>query len=135
MLNQAQEDLVAPEIHFKQSGTPEDMSLPHRPVSLALIRLRTWSNHTRNISYELHVKAEAALAACLVRCLQRCSPQDDVFVATPHRIQREAVKAALSRIRDTSLEGAFRQLRVSKETTGGGPKVTVDTVERLQGLS
>jgi hypothetical protein len=126
---------VAPEIHSKQPETSEDIALSHRPVSLALIRLRTWSKLTRNISYELHVQAEAALAACLVLCLQTCSPQDDIFVATPHRIQREAVKVALSRIRDTSLQGAFSQLRVGKETAAGGPKVTVDTVERLQGLS
>lgn len=130
MLNQAQTDLVAPEIHSKQPGTSEDISLPHRPVSLALIRLKTWSKHTRDISYELHVQAEAALAACLVLCLQQCSPQDDIFVATPHRIQREAVKAALSRSRDSRLDAAFMRLRIGDD----GPKITVDTIERLQGL-
>ena len=135
MLNQPQKDLVAPEIHSKQPGTSEDISLSHRAVSLALIRLRTWSKHTRDISYELHVQAEAALAASLVLCLQKCSPQDDIFVATPHRIQREAVKAALSRMCDTSIEAAFRQLRVSKETADGHAKITVDTIERLQGLA
>lgn len=135
MLNQAQTDLVAPEIHSKLPGTSEDISLSHRPVSLALISLKTWSKHTRDISYELHVQAEAALAASLILCLQKCSPQDDIFVATPHRIQREAVKAALSRIRDNSFDAAFMQLSVSKETGDGGPKVTVDTIERLQGLS
>jgi hypothetical protein len=135
MLNQPQTDLVAPEIHSKQTETSEDISLSHRPVSLALIRLKTWSKHTRDISYELHVQAEAALAASLVLCLQECSPQDDIFVATPHRIQREAVKAALAKIRDNSLDAAFMRLRVSKETRDDGPKVTVDTIERLQGLS
>jgi hypothetical protein len=135
MLNQAQKDLATPEIHSKQPETSEDIALSHRPVSLALIRLKTWSKHTGNISYELHVQAEAALAACLVLCLQRCSPEDDIFVATPHRIQREAVKATLSRIRDTSLDGAFRRLKVSEETADCSPKVTVDTIERLQGLS
>lgn len=134
MLDQAQKDLVPPEIHPTRE-TSGDISLAHRPVSLSLIRLRTWSRNTRNISYELHVQAEAALAVCLIRCLQRCSPQDDIFVATPHRIQREAVKAALSRNYDTSLEGAFTRLRVSKETADGSSKVTVDTVERLQGSS
>jgi hypothetical protein len=134
MLNQPQQELVAPEIHSKQHGKSEDISLPHRPVSLALIRLRTWSKHTRDISYELHVQAEAALAASLVRCLQECSPHDDIFVATPHRIQREAVKTALSRIRNTSLEASFRQLSV-EETAVGHAKITVDTIERLQGPS
>jgi hypothetical protein len=125
MLNQAQHELAPPEIHSKQpemQDSSASASHPHRPVSLALIRLRTWSRETHNnISYELHVQAEAALAACLVLCLRRCamSPLDDIFVATPHCVQREAVKAALGRMD----AGGGR----------GGAKVTVDTIERLQG--
>jgi hypothetical protein len=100
MLNQVQHELVPPEVHFKQPETQDDttssFSLPHRPVSLALIWLRTSRVTRNNISYELHVQAEATLAACLVLCLRRCatSPLDDVFVAIPHCVQREAVKAA-----------------------------------------
>lgn len=133
MSNQPQNELAPPEIHSKPSTNLRDISksatLAHQPVSLALVHLRTWSTHTHNISYELHVQAEAALAAALVTSLQRCSPKDDIFVATPHRIQREAVKAALSKIR--LRKTAMKRLQIGEEAVC--PKVTVDTIERLQG--
>ena len=137
MSNQPQDVLAPPEIYSNPStnlrGISEDDALDHQTVSLALVRLRTWSAHTQNISYELHVQAEAALAAALVISLQRCSPKDDIFVATPHRIQREAVKAALSRIRLRKTTRKRLQIGEEAMTEVVCPKVTVDTIERLQG--
>jgi hypothetical protein len=142
MFKRPQNVLVAPEMHpimptnaFSGKGQMYEVAPTHRPVSLALIRLRTWSAHSQNISYELHVQAEAAVAAALVLCLQSCSPNDDIFVATPHRIQREAVKVALRKIKDElNLEAVFGQLQVSDNSDGASSRVTVDTIERLQGM-
>lgn len=133
--------LTGPEVESdtggKLDGTLHSSPL-HRPVSLALIRLKTWSSSaTEHIAYELHVNREAAIAVALVASLQRCSPDDDIFVATPHRIQREAVKAALSRVQpdDNLLGQALGRLNLKQKY--GPPieqaKVTVDTIERLQG--
>jgi hypothetical protein len=139
MLRQPQSVLVAPQVHSitptnLPTGTSE-VAITHRPVSLAMVRLRTWSSKTQDIGYELHVRGEAAVAAALVISLRRCSPNDDIFVATPHRIQREAVQAALARINiqsdDAPLDDAFMRLQISQPATSS--KVTVDTIERLQG--
>jgi len=140
MLRQPQSVLVAPEVH---SLTPENLvngtsevAIVHRPVSLAMVRLKTWSSQIQHIGYELHVHGEAAVAAALVTSLRRCSPNDDIFVATPHRIQREAVKAALARINTKSnvapLDEASGRMEIGPETANPS-KVTVDTIERLQG--
>ncbi|KAF9486003.1 hypothetical protein BDN70DRAFT_794739 [Pholiota conissans] len=136
MLNQPQDILVEPEIHSiaptvsSEPGAVFDTSLMHRPVSLSLIRLQTTSL-TDHVGYESHVHVEAAVAASLVKLLQSCSPDEDIFVATPHRIQREAVNAALSRVKQERIKGnldkGFQRLSTSRS------KVTVDTVERLQG--
>lgn len=129
----------------RMSGTSaegaEIDTAPH-PVSLALIRLQTVSpTRSEGVGYEVHVRAEAAVAAALVTSLQRCSPNDDIFVATPHRIQRQAVKAALGMVRmdDEGLAGAMEGLHIEAEESdelevGRKGKVTVDTVERLQGV-
>lgn len=139
MYRRPQTVLTGPEvesesIQSKLDGTLNSSPL-HRPVSLALVRLKTWSSTTDHIAYELHVNREAALAAALVASLQRCSPDDDIFVATPHRIQREAVKAALSRVKlddNLSVLGqAFGRLQLGPQIEQA--KVTVDTIERLQG--
>ncbi len=140
MFNQPQNVLAPPEIHSRPNlrDISENDTLAHQPVSLALVRITTWSAHIQNISYELHAQAEAAFAAALVISLQRCSPKDDIFVATPHRIQREAVRAALSRIRlpKTKPETAMKRLQIGEKVTEDDcPKVTVDTIERLQGES
>ncbi|KAF8806576.1 hypothetical protein BYT27DRAFT_7101848 [Phlegmacium glaucopus] len=137
MYRRPQSVLTGPEVETASTENKLDSTLNgsslHRPVSLALVRLRTWSSTTDHIAYELHVNREAALAAALVASLQRCSPDDDIFVATPHRIQREAVKAALSRVKpdDNLLEHAFGRLQHGPQIEQG--KVTVDTIERLQG--
>jgi hypothetical protein len=137
MYRRPQRVLAGPEIESasiegKIDGTLNGSPL-HRPVSLALLRLETWSSKTDHITYELHVNREAALAAALVASLQRCSPDDDIFVATPHRIQREAVKTALSRVTpdDNRLQQAFERLQHGPQIEQA--KVTVDTIERLQG--
>lgn len=126
--------LIAPEL---QTPIPTDVRVSgtsttiHRPISLSLIRLRTYP---LNISYESHVQVEAAIAATLVTVLRKCSPDDDIFVATPHRIQREAVKSALRKItQHEGLENAFGMLNVNGDDMLGDQKVTVDTIERLQG--
>lgn len=139
MLRQPQSVLVAPQVHSTiptsvPTGTSE-VAITHRPVSLAMVKLRTWSSKTQHIGYELHVHGEAAVAAALVISLRRCSPNDDIFVATPHRIQREAVKAALARINiqsdDAPLDEALGRIQISQPATSS--RVTVDTIERLQG--
>ncbi|KAJ3875587.1 AAA domain-containing protein [Lentinula edodes] len=112
--------------------------VPH-PLSLALIQLHTVSRkHRENVGYELHVKAEAAVASALVATIQEYLPGEDIFVATPHRIQRQAVKAALSAGHfDTSI--TLSKIFDNMTIEGGKGKntikstVTVDTVERLQG--
>jgi len=142
MHKQPQTVLVAPEVH---SITPanlltgtSDVALTHRPVSLALINLKCWSTRTQQIGYEMHVHGEAAVAAALVMSLHKCCPDDHIFVATPHRIQREAVKAALSRIRLTNnkaqdpIEEIFSRLNIDDNDLSRS-KITVDTIERLQG--
>ncbi|KAH7104745.1 P-loop containing nucleoside triphosphate hydrolase protein [Auriculariales sp. MPI-PUGE-AT-0066] len=113
---------------------PEDL-----PNSLALLRLKVGNSYaTENLSYEAHVKLEAAVAAKLVRLIQHALGTDtSVFVATPHRIQRSSVKEALA---------ANKAIEEGDEADGNGvaegadirlatnnSKVRVDTVERLQG--
>ncbi|KAJ7503041.1 hypothetical protein B0H11DRAFT_1906826 [Mycena galericulata] len=106
------------------------------PISLALVRLQTESSQPEGVGYEAHVRGEAALAAALIISIQRCSPGEDIFVATPHRIQRQAVKAAWDRHGRVILSGRWRRWgwkdrRTQKPSPLG--TVTVDTVERLQG--
>jgi len=135
MLRHPQTILFAPEVNsiaegrFRPGVKPEPLS--HRPVSLSLLRLRAYSSRTDDVTYEMHVRGEAIVAAALVIALRKCMPNEDVFVATPHRIQREAVKTALKKLQraDQSLEEALEGLTLG----GKKPKVTVDTIERLQG--
>jgi hypothetical protein len=103
--------------------------LPPHPISLALIRLKTRSARPEQVAYEVHVRGEAALAAALVKTIRACSPEDDIFVVTPHRIQRQAVKEALGHGQDEDLADVMKRMSIS----GGLEKVRVDTVERLQG--
>lgn len=117
-----------------------DLSFPH-PVSLALVKLQTLTSSPEGVGYETHVRGEAEVAAALVASIQRCCPKDDIFVATPHRIQRQAVKAALARVRnhitaeDILAEGMAKMGLESDHSPAPTPmgNVIVDTVERLQG--
>lgn len=114
------------------TGITTNLTLSHQPISLALIRLKTWSIVSNHVAYEMHVHGEAAVAASLVEFIRKCSPDDNIFVATPHRIQREAVKNALQQSRrHTPLQEGFRNLKLGLHSVGG--QVTVDTIERLQG--
>lgn len=108
-----------------------DISAVPHPISLALIRLQTITTHPDQVAYEVHVRGEAAIAAALVKLLRRSSPSEDIFVATPHRIQRQAVKAALD-FEEASLINAMQRINITADASVVG-KVTVDTVERLQG--
>jgi superfamily I DNA and/or RNA helicase len=105
------------------------------PISLTLIRLETHTMRPERAGYEAHVRGEAAVAAALVSLIRECSPDDDIFVATPHRVQRQAVKEALisnKRVgRDGDLADALESLHLSPVDMP--ENVTVDTVERLQG--
>jgi len=101
-------------------------AVPH-PISLALIRLQTVTSRPEQVSYELHVRGEATIAASLVKSLRKCSPGEDIFVATPHRIQRQAVKAALDS--EDSLVHGMQSMNIA----ANAGNVVVDTVEKLQG--
>ncbi|KIK67555.1 hypothetical protein GYMLUDRAFT_37712 [Collybiopsis luxurians FD-317 M1] len=124
--------------HVK-TKTKDSFDIVPRPISLALLRLHTSSKKYReNVGYELHVQAEAAVAASLIAAIQQQLPGEDIFVATPHRIQRQAVKAALaSEHFDTTgqLSELFGRLSLSqkKEKPSVKSMVTIDTIERLQG--
>ncbi|KAF7288721.1 AAA-12 domain-containing protein [Mycena chlorophos] len=100
-----------------------------RAISLALLRLQTQSVRPEGVGYEAHVRGEAAVAAALVTTLQRCCPEEDIFIATPHRIQRQAVRDALRK--SGGIDGLVDQLEGL--SLGKAGTVTVDTVERLQG--
>ncbi|KAK1230547.1 hypothetical protein PQX77_006347 [Marasmius sp. AFHP31] len=110
----------------------------HMPVSLTLVRLKVGEG-IEEVSYEAHVKAEAMLAAALVLQLQRCLPGEDIFVATPHRVQRQAVWAALRSAKPQKSEDTLEilleglSLEEATEPTKKKGKLIVDTVERLQG--
>jgi hypothetical protein len=131
-----------------------NVELGHRTISLALLTLNTTSEAgSTDHSYETHVKAEAALAAALVHQFQRCAPDEHIFVATPHRIQRQAVRNALDRSRRSESKATENQLAVALDTltlddigtpapgvASPAPRdphsnlpVRVDTIERLQG--
>ncbi|KAG6813299.1 hypothetical protein H0H92_012454 [Tricholoma furcatifolium] len=149
-----------------------------RALSLALVRLDADSGRVRagartgagsgsgsgsggagagagDVAYETHVRGEAAVAAALVCALRRCAPQDDIFVATPHRVQREAVKSALAMVEramggeEGQLVRGVERMRIGPGESGSGSdeegqgrgrggeaglgRVKVDTIERLQG--
>jgi hypothetical protein len=131
MLRQPQALLQPPRLDamVNDSGTQvvDFNAVPH-PISLALIRLQTVTSRPEHVGYEVHVRGEATIAASLVKSLRKCSPGEDIFVATPHRIQRQAVKAALDSEED-SLVHAMQSMNIAANTGN----VVVDTVERLQG--
>ncbi|KAF8146876.1 AAA domain-containing protein [Mycena galopus ATCC 62051] len=134
MLRKPQNVLRPPPITLRNPTTAIDTgdSLTPTPISLALVRLQTESSRPEGVGYEAHVRAEAVLAAALITSITRCSPGEDIFVATPHRIQRQAVRAALARARTSDLADAMGALDLDGSPERAGT-VTVDTVERLQG--
>lgn len=135
MLRQPQAVLQRPRLETMSHGIvpqPMDLTVIPRPISLAMIRLQTTSRCPEQLGYEVHVKGEARVAAALVQSLRKSSPGDDIFVATPHRVQRQAVKAALKSAEEDDLVGAMLGLNISSQPADVG-RVTVDTVERLQG--
>jgi len=109
-----------------------------RSISLALIRTQFSVPH---LPYESHVRAEARLAAALVRLLQETFGVDEtIFVATPHRIQRAAVRQALmssgKTVAPDNEESEMDDLLVDRMaglTVSRDGTLRVDTVERLQG--
>ncbi|KAJ7125177.1 AAA domain-containing protein [Mycena epipterygia] len=137
MLRKSQTVLSPPPITLNRKATIDAAasdSLTPTPISLALLRLQTESAQPEGVGYEAHVRGEAAVAAALITSIRRCSPGEDIFVATPHRIQRQAVKAALEQARLSDLVNELEslELEASADKPPSG-KVTVDTVERLQG--
>lgn len=134
MLRQPQNLLQPPRLDIIGKGAEAqamDISAVPHPISLALIRLQTITSRPDQVPYEMHVRGEAAFAAALVQLLRRSSPSEDIFVATPHRIQRQAVKGVLDS-EEISLVDAMQRINIAAEASEIG-KVTVDTVERLQG--
>ncbi|KAJ7772068.1 hypothetical protein DFH07DRAFT_214825 [Mycena maculata] len=137
MLRKPQTILCPPPITLNRSTAIEvPDALTPTPISLALVKLQTESSQPEGVGYEAHVRGEAALAAALIISIQRCSPGEDIFVATPHRIQRQAVKAALIEAQQSE-DDLVREMEALglEELVNSLPSgtVTVDTVERLQG--
>jgi hypothetical protein len=129
----AQYDALGPK---KVTDTPSSPL----PISLALIRLETHTTRPERVGYEAHVRGEASVAAALVSLIKECSPDEDIFVATPHRVQRQAVKEALlsntGAGRDEDLVDALESLRLTSDSRPPPElpeNVKVDTIERLQG--
>ncbi|KAI5119162.1 hypothetical protein M0805_008645 [Coniferiporia weirii] len=120
---------MQPTVKLLESDT---LGLP--PISLVLIRLEATSSHLDQMGYETHVRGEAMFAAALVNLLQRAAPNETVFVATPHRIQRQAVKdALLSQVDGLTEAFGTLHLRDDEQPLFMKEKVIVDTIERLQG--
>jgi hypothetical protein len=115
-------------------GSPTAPQAP-LPISLALISLKARTARRAQLGYETHVRGEAALAAGLVHWLRKSCPEDDIFVATPHRIQRHAVREALRSMSTSGNDVDALTQGIANLAVGevGASPVTVDTVERLQG--
>ena len=129
------QNLLMPPSHPTNEEKLGQENQGHRSISLALIHLRTRSRNPDSLGYETYVRGEAAVAAALVSLIQRCSPSDDIFVATPHRIQRQVVNEAIlsHSTGEENVVAAMEHLGLGAEIPLAG-KVTVDTVERLQGM-
>ncbi|EJD07959.1 uncharacterized protein FOMMEDRAFT_75334 [Fomitiporia mediterranea MF3/22] len=136
MRRRFQNVLTEPKLIRQHQQQQSVLALDMRPISLSLIRLSVTSSSPDQIGYETHVRAEANFAASLVRLLQEAAPDETIFVATPHRVQRQAVKDALQ-TRVDDLSEAFGALKLQDEaddrSTFERDNVTVDTIERLQG--
>ncbi|KAJ1561227.1 hypothetical protein HK096_005510, partial [Nowakowskiella sp. JEL0078] len=80
--------------------------------SLATVIIESESNE-EIWTYEDHLLREVLVVVDLVRCLRACFEMETIFVVTPHRAQRSAIKAISDIANDQ--------------------KITVDTVEKMQG--
>jgi hypothetical protein len=131
----------------KPQVTVSTQDSTHLPISLSLIELRTRSSQPEEVGYDTYVRGEASVAAHLVSLIRRSCPEDNIFVATPHRIQRQAVRNAINALREIDEEGVgggldieetltrdFGRLELSPDKISSSGKVIIDTVERLQGL-
>ncbi|PVG00252.1 P-loop containing nucleoside triphosphate hydrolase protein [Serendipita vermifera] len=114
----------------------------HRSASLAMIKLQV--SCSSSIPYEMHVKAEARLAAALVHWLiESFGVEESIFVACPHRIQRSAVRQAilssdeasrLDEAQDAELGNDIDNLTATMDKLHLSERaLRIDTVERLQG--
>lgn len=129
--------IARPERPFRSADEVADAH--HRSTSLALLRLAVRDAADRS-SYESHIRLEADVTARLIHHLGRVFPNASVFVACPHRVQRTAVKQALTqRAGSPDVEGLTNalgrmHLQASPAANGRSPRdITIDTVERLQG--
>lgn len=139
MLRKPQSLLRPPRnVNFHKSSSNSELG-ETQTLSLALIQLRTRSTRPELSGVEAFVRGEAVLAAALVQWLRTAAPTESVFVATPHRIQRHAVKEALA---DSNKGADLAELLEGLSLANGGDwkasngtpgRVTVDTIERLQG--
>ena len=134
---------ASPTLTATQLSIPSDPTLAPRPISLALLRLSATSRRPEQTGYEAHVRGEAAAAVALVRWLREACPEETVFVATPHRIQRHAVREALRfgtgnvSGEDDTEDGLAEAMEGLTVDAKDAPQemVVVDTVERLQGIA
>ena len=146
MLRKPQSRLAEPQIsstrkeYLGTSRTQNVLDPFHRQISLAMIRLNARTTVPDETSYECHIRGEATFAAAIVWLLHKVAPNDKIFVATPFRVQRYAVKDILHEYSDDLTE-AMGSLHldpvggVKNPSTSLFANVTVDTVERLQGMS
>lgn len=119
-------------------------NLAAQSASLALVRMTMTSANPGQASYEQHVRGGAYFTAALAKLILCAAPdKTTLFVATPHRIQRQAVRDAL-RTHVDELAEAFGSLQINTSSDEGKNErdappndvrqnITVDTVERLQG--
>ncbi|CAG8623386.1 5252_t:CDS:2, partial [Acaulospora colombiana] len=119
----------------------KDQIRQHRSVSLALVKLQV--RCSSGIPYEMHVKAEARLAAALVHWLRESfGVEESIFVACPHRIQRSAVRQAilssdeacrLDEPQEAGLDNDVEGLTSAVDALHVSERgLKIDTVERLQ---
>jgi hypothetical protein len=124
---------------IRGADTPIECMLP---ASLALIRVRASGSHLA--PYEAHVKAEAELAAALVHWLRESfGAEENIFVACPRRIQRNAVRQAITcpsedwsvnQTEEAGLESGIDVLAAELAAFHASEQgLRIDTVERLQG--
>ena len=130
-----QQSLLRPPRTISTGNKTTDAIEPFQLISLALIQLCARNIRPELSGMEAYVRGEAALAAALVRWLQLVAPNESIFVATPHRIQRHSVREALRSARkDADLTNLFENLRLSEKSNNVKERtVIVDTIERLQG--
>jgi hypothetical protein len=105
------------------------------PTSLALLSLKPTSESSK-ATREAHTRMEAEVAVSIVVQLLKCFKDETIFVAAPHRVQVQAVRALLSKQRgiDELVDKMEKADVGTDKEIEREDRVRVDTVERLQGV-